>query len=348
MITHEHMFDLCDIIYINKRGGKNLNLTFFIGNGFDIRNGLPTRYSDFYKEINNKSGNMIYKDIESNKENWSDFELGLGKLTISKKVNTDIEEFIESYNEVLDDLDKYIKKCEDMISVVDAVKLNNSFLNDITKVFQNLKQTEKNRIQILMGLGAGININFIDFNYTSLLDKCIGNKHNFRKDDKNYYLKTNVHIHGTVDSYPIVGVDNRNQINESWLGYHAIENMLKPEIIKKIGYGAYDKTKEIIEKSDVIYIFGSSLGDTDRTWWIQILNWLHASSERALVIDQYGFNEEEKINAVRYISEKEKIKDNFVKYASTERDINRVYNQIFITNNDKLFDFSEYITKKNK
>lgn len=332
-------------ILINK-GGKDLNLTFFIGNGFDIRNGLPTRYSDFYKEINNESGNMIYEDIESNKENWSDFELGLGKLTSSKKANNDIEGFIEAYYKVSEDLSEYIQKCENMISIIDSVKLNDFFLNDITKVFRNLKPAEKDKIQILIDRETRINVNFIDFNYTHLLDKCIGEKHNLKKDENDYHLEENIHIHGTVDSFPIVGVDNSNQINKAWLGYHQIRNLMKPELIKNIGYGTYDKTKRIIEKSDVIYIFGSSLGSTDKTWWVQILKWLRANSERVLIIDQYGFDEENKINAVRYVSEKEVIKDNFVRYDFKTENVNGIYNQIFVTNNKQLFSFSKYIAKE--
>jgi hypothetical protein len=323
-------------------------MAVLIGNGFDIRNGLPTRYSDFYKEIPNKQENLIYKDIENNKDNWSDFELGLGQLTISNKTGNDINGFIESYNKVLIDLDNYLKMCENMVSIKDDNQLNSAFMNDIAKIFDKLEIDGKKRVLRIMNKDEVINVSFINFNYTNFLDKCIGEQSTFKKNSKTYYIADKVHIHGKTELFPIVGVDNESQLNKTWLRYKEIQYLIKPNLIKGLGYGAYDECERIIGMSNVIYIFGSSLGATDKTWWVQILNWLKLDPNHILIIDQYDFDELNRINGILYLTAKEKIKTNFIRYDVNNIVDNRITKQIFITNNSQLFNYSKYIEIKNR
>lgn len=53
-----------------------MNITFFIGNGFDINLGLNTTYSSFYPYFIDKAreNNMIRKWLEEDKMNWADLE----------------------------------------------------------------------------------------------------------------------------------------------------------------------------------------------------------------------------------------------------------------------------------
>ncbi|WP_210139047.1 AbiH family protein [Staphylococcus sp. GDY8P156P] len=85
-----------------------MEITFFIGNGFDLANGLSTSYIDFYNYIlkANKEKNILSKeniflkeikdfmekddDIdvqegESKYIDWSDFEQALGAYTANLK-----------------------------------------------------------------------------------------------------------------------------------------------------------------------------------------------------------------------------------------------------------------------
>lgn len=59
-----------------------------IGNGFDLNCGLKTQYRDVYAgyirtEANSNVISQFKRDIESDIENWSDFELAMGEY-ISK------------------------------------------------------------------------------------------------------------------------------------------------------------------------------------------------------------------------------------------------------------------------
>ena len=73
-----------------------MNITFMIGNGFDLQLGLKTRYIDFYNYYIAKNNNdMIAKSINENYDLWSDLEVGLGEFT-STLSNNDIESFLDS------------------------------------------------------------------------------------------------------------------------------------------------------------------------------------------------------------------------------------------------------------
>jgi hypothetical protein len=73
-----------------------MNVTFLLGNGFDLNLGLSTSYKDFYSYYTKKEPNdFIAKSISKNYELWSDLELGLGKFL--KIVKEDqINDFLNS------------------------------------------------------------------------------------------------------------------------------------------------------------------------------------------------------------------------------------------------------------
>ena len=86
-----------------------MEITFLLGNGFDIQCGLKTSYLDFYKYILKKKysidltkeidkdpalkiDNIIYSEIYKSKdkiENWADLEFQLGVFTkrLKKRLN---------------------------------------------------------------------------------------------------------------------------------------------------------------------------------------------------------------------------------------------------------------------
>ena len=78
-------------------------ITVFIGNGFDLNNGLQTKFTVFYdyiqsrKPINDIERNDIYSYIQEDKDKWSYFEMQLGQLTF--------EYSEEQKNKLLEDMD---------------------------------------------------------------------------------------------------------------------------------------------------------------------------------------------------------------------------------------------------
>lgn len=81
------------------------NVTFLIGNGFDLNVGLKTRYIDFYKiyVIENENDSNIIRNFKKEIlrseahgwRNWMDFEVGMGQQSKNFKGETPVEDFIE-------------------------------------------------------------------------------------------------------------------------------------------------------------------------------------------------------------------------------------------------------------
>ena len=129
-----------------------MEITFLLGNGFDIQCGLKTSYIDFYKyilkkkysinltkeidkELALKIDNIIYSEIYKSKdniENWADLELQLGVFTkrLKKRLNEpdqDVQKianrFLDDFEILLEDLNDYLKS----IQIQDDVKIKEDF-----------------------------------------------------------------------------------------------------------------------------------------------------------------------------------------------------------------------------
>ena len=81
-----------------------MNITYLIGNGFDISIGLHTKYEQFYRHLTKKNKfnkddfditRNIMNSIENGDDLWSDFELGLGNYVERIKNSERLEQFIE-------------------------------------------------------------------------------------------------------------------------------------------------------------------------------------------------------------------------------------------------------------
>ena len=92
-------------------------ITLFIGNGFDLNNGLQTKFTDFYDHIkitkseNDIRQNDIYSQIEKNRDKWSYFEMQLGQLTFKyneEQKDNFLPYFIEKTS-IKSDAETYLK-----------------------------------------------------------------------------------------------------------------------------------------------------------------------------------------------------------------------------------------------
>lgn len=70
---------------------------FFIGNGFDLKMGLKSRYKDFYNYLLSQNyENIIVDKIKDNPDEWADFELACGKELRNITIDN-MEEFIGAF-----------------------------------------------------------------------------------------------------------------------------------------------------------------------------------------------------------------------------------------------------------
>jgi hypothetical protein len=184
------------------------------------------------------------------------------------------------------------------------------------------------------------------FNYTQSFEKMIGWKgvpirFRERKTSNGFYedvIKNVEHIHGTTTEDMIIGVNDPDQIDNPYLRNSAktIRAIVKPEMNINAGTMRDERCKQYISESDVICIYGMSLGATDKYWWNLIVDRL-ASSNARLVVFSYSKD----INAIRgYRSrdQKDALIDKLLSYSNLDDEIKaKIAERIFVCFNSSIF-----------
>ena len=292
-------------------------ITFIIGNGFDLRIGLNTRYTDFYKEyIANKSNDndliqhfkkTILQDEELEWSNWSDFEIGMGRQSEFFKGNA--SDFLTCFDDFVTNFNEYLKNV--------CASINWSFVNSaIIKEFvdslicfrEYINSSDRNSLaqSVKCAQGGGGEINFLQLNYTDVFDELIQKSSDqfitcFKNPRKvrSYGITTigkNLHIHGSIDQYPVIGVYDAEQIYDE-----AIRNdisvskvFIKSNFLNTIQARNVNEkipsnlAEDVIRRSTIICIYGSSIGSTDKNWWKIIGDWLKKATSQLIIFDRCG------------------------------------------------------------
>ncbi len=77
------------------------------------------------------------------------------------------------------------------------------------------------------------------------------------------------HIHGFTDNRLVLGINDISQIkNEAFkTNQDIIETLVKNDYNKALKHTVEESCSKLISRSNVIVIFGASIGDTDKMWW---------------------------------------------------------------------------------
>ena len=290
-----------------------MNTTFLIGNGFDLNVGLKTRFKDFlpvYQKI--ESHNPVIKkfkqDIALDINTWADFESQMGRYTEEYDQDT-VNDYIECLDDFREELVRYLKREEEKIDF-------DYFADQIWEVFRkSMTQLDKIFPEPQLRLTVQrYDYNFITFNYTSVFDHCIELLTRRAKSDG--IFGTVLHIHGTLQEDVVIGVDNINQIeNEELSQNKRIQRaLIKPMINERSKKGKDEVGDQLIQNSDMICIFGMSMGETDKIWWQRIGGWLQAGSSHQLAM----INVASRVNPIhpnRLRDKQKEVLDNFFKLA---------------------------------
>ena len=266
-----------------------MNITYIVGNGLDLQCGLKTRYRDFYEYQNkiytNKKNagysNLIYESLFSDKvnnyENWSDFELSIGKLTQDNNlVSSSIEmkeNFIDNFIDVVDDLREYLRiqqeKNLEKGNVIDFVSTLNDMKSSLPVINQPIidkKYTDNPRQDDF--------VNILTLNYTNVIDRLYDRSgktfvNQLRYNNFDFHIKPPIHVHGTVDVCTVLGVSDETQISNSFEEEQK-ESLIKNLVLKNYRENMDVRNTDIIKNSDIIILYGVSLGKTDKYIWSQI------------------------------------------------------------------------------
>ena len=285
-----------------------MNITYIVGNGLDLQYGLKTRYRDFYEYQNkiytNKKNagysNLIYESLFSDKvnnyENWSDFELSIGKLTqdnnlVSSSIETK-ENFIDNFIDVVDDLREYLRiqqeKNLEKGNVIDFVSTLYDMKSSLPVINQPIIDKKYNENPHQDDI-----VNILTLNYTNVIDKLYNGsaksfRNQLRADLYKFYIEPPIHAHGTVDVCTVLGVSDETQISNSFEEEQK-ESLIKGLVLKNYRENMDVKNSNIIKNSDIIILYGVSLGDTDRYIWSQIAE-RSISSSVPVIIYHYAPN----------------------------------------------------------
>lgn len=330
-----------------------MNITFLIGNGFDLNLGLKTLFSDFVEEYKNKDTKdediiKFRKHISDNEELWSnaEFEFGQysgelkkGEAAILSKCQKD---FCENLAEYLKTQEKRIDFQENSQKVIDAF----TKLDYIATTFPLQERTILDNIYKTY-INQNVLFRFINFNYTATLDECIKividngdifKTHKYQGNIFKHKVSDTVeHVHGTVEKEMVFAVNDETQIHNLEVFDCEYGDIYKNLIIKKNANNSYGENTDakvwgLIKESHIIYVYGMSIGDTDKLWWERICQWLSEKSDRHLIVHNYKMPEKGVLPIDYQIAEQ-----NHKNFITTKSDLSleqqkTIQNRIHVTN----------------
>lgn len=280
-------------------------ITVIVGNGLDISLGLSTTYRSFYNYVKKHKlhpQNSIYKNIaKSNPEWWADFELGLGRFTNDIELVTEKERKVwsQTLNDELDEIKKdlkmYMKEQNDLAD--DEIKNIEFFPGTL---YDGLEEGQVANVRRFF-VQLPTEIRFITLNYTSVLETIfptIGRE----ITDYRYIIPNRVHhIHGSTVRKISLGVNDESQIS-SYVDIKEKDFLIKPRVIELMNDRRIDILNSYINGSNLIVLYGLSLGATDKYIWEKVIEWLKRG-DGLLIIHHY-----EKDLTVDDLTEREALK----------------------------------------
>ena len=298
-------------------------VTFIIGNGFDLSMNMETSYKDFFKwycrrgcrqELDSiKEQYVLFvKDKLSNPvrwNTWSDFESDLVAFASLTCTDMERQEFQSLFYDILDKIAEYIR--ENQLEVLSQLNLKDKtvytkFGESILNWKNELTKEQKTSLENQIGCDVDFTDNnseviitdykFICFNYSIVFDEVLHKA--FGKKVKGIDI---IHIHGKINRYPfdynidpVMGVDDALLIKTSFKE-EELEYLLKNQNVDTLQERLNQEAEYYLRKSNIICIYGMSIGRTDSTWWKKIINWLKLEGH-ALVIFWHSSKKEELAN----------------------------------------------------
>ena len=323
-----------------------MKILYIIGNGFDLNLDLETSYNQFYEfyklvKSDNVNVQKLKENISKTYESWSNLELALGSYT--QHLN-EVKEFDDVMIDIGKELSKYLKIQEEKLENYEInqhmffnylISPENLFLSTDKEILIEYKNKWANYDRIL---------NIYTFNYTSVIETICGDKQKnillaSKANNPITTLKEIKHIHGYLDTEMVIGVNDKSQIaNESFRENRDILEFIVKSECNKANKNNIDRefTNEI-NTANLIYIFGSSIGDTDKKWW-ELIGERLKSTECRLIIFSRGDEIPARIRNMESRAERA-VRDSFLsKTKLNENEMETMEDKIFIRINSGMFD----------
>lgn len=266
------------------------SLLYIIGNGFDLAQGLKSRYKDFYpyylkQESSNEAVKLLKKEIKDNIGDWSDMELALGKFT--QLVESE-SLFTELYYDLCENLSAYLQAETEKRRFALNPKILGDFF-DPNRYLEPIDQrTYQEHFARLIDKDMGrVSVNVITLNYTDTIEKLTGfsGASHMSFDSVFYWINGICHRHGRIGDTILLGVNDEKQIaNEAFKQNVMVkECLIKPTSIMSMRSENDLLCKDMIDNAGIIVLFGVSLGETDACLWNDVVQSLDRKDPALIV-----------------------------------------------------------------
>lgn len=333
-----------------------MRITFLIGNGFDLGAGLKTDYSSFYKSKlaplkSAGTSNELIAALSPGYYSWGEMETALGQFESKNSV----DDFLLWKDELETLLEEYMAEQQELFAGTFSGKgeaIAESFVRSTTDFYDGLQRIQRDNIEkTISQIGEKIQYSFINFNYTDAFDRYLMMTRSFLKNGVIGQHKHSsmifadtldrlVHVHGTMGSGIVLGVNDESQIaNEAWQSDYTAQRLLIKENIDDILGQARIKTAEkMIDQSRIVCVYGMSLSATDRNWWNYIYRWLMSNSDRRLLLFAYDEKNSNRVTAYRTFMNMYSTQNRFKEIIDIpDREWESVKNRIFARSSSGMF-----------
>lgn len=290
-----------------------MRILYIIGNGFDLAMGLKTSYNDFYDYLRQNYQKCsqplqgLLEEINLDKElrYWSDLESAFGDYTSRIK---NIEELKVLYEDLNRRFNGYLMKVESAFnpSIKKKIKIGydlvepDKYLNDNERMlFKEFLRTQ---------YAYFFKRTIMTFNYTRTLEKLGINTF---PCNKLLTLSKIIHVHGKLNDGIVIGVNDVEQIaNKDFRNNELAKDLLiKEQSNRSMGYTRHEDCEALIKKANIIVIYGTSLGITDKRWWLLIGQQI---AKRKNICVFYFFRTKNNLDLKQYFAEEKRNKIDFL------------------------------------
>lgn len=292
-----------------------MNITWIIGNGFDLNLGLQTSYGSFVtkdylarSEIEWPEAKRVLVERTNNLSEiglWSDLEALLG--AVSDKYDAadeaEVELFHDGWEGLLEELETYLAKEDNGFLQAGLSKDEvEEFWNSVVRLGSRLKPKDADIIDIYSSDPHRHTYSFITLNYTHTIDafvKAAKRAHN-PFDERALAITYRdlavdpMHVHGVLAPNRrgeiVMGLSWPTQIANEKLASDSdmLQLWLKDQRNDFYRNRRNEQLKKCIDGSNIVIIYGCSLGESDAYIWKQVCDWITRGVERRLLILDHG------------------------------------------------------------
>lgn len=240
-------------------------------------------------------GRLAGRIVKEGAREWADFEKKLGEYTSNLEFfeGNAVEAALDCKEAIDVDLAAFIASEDKKVSDEFIEANSESVMASLAYWYSVLQPLERQQILGHYSTDLGLNVSIVTFNYTTLLPRLFNafgtSEHSTPEDSWGVSFIRLIHLvqaHGALGREPICGVNDVSQIGSDALSKNEdiVSTFVKGEIQKLFGSVDDRRAEDIILGSNILIIFGLSLGETDMRWWETVVKLLKDDNYRFVLI----------------------------------------------------------------